>query len=114
MDEPGHVFDARPGEGPRRVQPDGARLQSPAGAQYRRLRRADGCGSGLKGACRRDFAASTGMITESMIPSRGFQQNWLCGSPGSRAAPLTVGLADITAPASFRTVCKNYEPKSDH
>ena len=49
MDEPGCVSDAWPGEGPRRVQSDRARLQSQAGAQSRRIRRADGRGGGLKG-----------------------------------------------------------------
>src|SRR4051812_13128026 len=68
MDEPGGVSDAWPGEGSRRVQSDGARLQSPAGAQYCRLRGTDGRGGSLKGACRRDFAASIGMITESRDP----------------------------------------------
>ena len=49
MDESGCVSDAWPGEGPRRVQPDRARLQSPAGAQSCRVRRVDGRGGGLKG-----------------------------------------------------------------
>src|ERR1700745_777032 len=47
MDEPGRVSDARVGEGARRVQPDRARLQSPARPQYRRTARADRRAPGL-------------------------------------------------------------------
>src|SRR4051812_29255913 len=65
IDEPRGVSAAWSGEGPGRVQPDRARLQSPAGAEYRRVQRADGRGCGLKAACGPAFARSTGVITES-------------------------------------------------
>jgi len=42
MDEPGRLSHARPRQGPRRVQLDGARLQSATGAQHSRRRKADG------------------------------------------------------------------------
>src|SRR3984893_16295553 len=42
MDEPGRLSHARPRQGPRRVQLDGARLQSTTGAQHSRRRKADG------------------------------------------------------------------------
>src|SRR4051812_44929709 len=48
MDEPGCISDARVGEGARRVQPDRARLQSPARPQYRGAAKADRRAPGLK------------------------------------------------------------------
>src|SRR5438552_398928 len=50
MDEPGCVPDAWPGEGSWRVQFDGARLQSQAGAQHRPLHRVDGRSAGCRSA----------------------------------------------------------------
>src|ERR1700709_900824 len=65
MDEPGRVSDAWPGEGPRRVQPDRARLQSPPGAEYRRVRRVDGRRGGLKGLHVKVFAELVDTIATS-------------------------------------------------
>ena len=48
MDQPGRVPHARSQQGPRGVQPDGARLQLAAGDQHPRHGEADGGGRGLK------------------------------------------------------------------
>src|SRR5208283_550227 len=48
MDEPGSLPHARPRKSARRVQPDGARLQSASGTQHSRHGKADGGGSGVK------------------------------------------------------------------
>ncbi len=47
VDEPGRVPDARAGEGSRRVQPDGTRLQSQTGHHAHRCAGADPGGAGL-------------------------------------------------------------------
>ena len=51
VDEPGCLPDARLRERARRVQPDGARLQSPAGAQSGRVQGSAGGRGGLRAVC---------------------------------------------------------------
>src|SRR6185312_11601998 len=107
MDEPRRVPDARPGEGSRRVQLDGARLQSQAGAQPRHLCRVDDGGAGLR--------------TRPPPPWMPVGQTaWVCDGPGSHEVTWLV--ASETMPRSserprrrhsavlacFHTVCLNY------
>jgi transposase len=74
VDEPRRVPDAWLGEGPRRIQPDRARLQSQAGPQSRRVHRVDGGPGSLKGSCLRVSDACINAISDNHIREPDFSE----------------------------------------
>jgi hypothetical protein len=60
------------------------------------------------------FARLTGTRAESQNVEPGCPRNRLYGKLKTRHARLTANFVRINVRLRFRTVCKNYEPKSEH
>src|SRR5262249_42685168 len=96
MDAPGRVSNARVGEGARRVQPDRARLQSPAHPQYRGAAKADRRAPSLKATSQ---ATSFGRA-QSIVAHHGIGQLIRKPNPRPRKTYSATLLTDTVSAAT--------------